>query len=175
MPDSFGVSITDQRKAPAHFLETHPDFGYSHNMGNVVGTLIGGAIFAGLIWLMSELGWPWLWKGLAVVVFIAWPILTFESLKENSKLFRYYTWVYRSTKPVQGTIELQSQTSEAGICYTAKVITPERTYDCSVIPTNLLPRVESMTKEAKIFLHPDNGEPLLAEVGDMRVWVEVTT
>lgn len=173
MTDQFEVSITDQRKAPALFLETHPDFGYSHNMGNVVGTLIGGAIFAGLLSMMSMMGWPWLWNSLAIIVFIAWPILTFESLKENSKLFRYYTWVYRTTKPVNGTIELTKDVSELGTSYTAKIKTPERTFDCNVIPTNTWPDDENSIKEGRIYLHPDNGEPLLIEGGDVRIWVEV--
>jgi hypothetical protein len=166
------VTDKDRRVAPIHFRETHRDFAYSHNSGNVAAMVLSGAIAAGLLWIMSEVGFAWFWKGLSVIVLVGCPILTYLSMQENSKLFRYYTWVYRTTKPITGTLQLRAQSSDAGIVHYATIEIPEGKFDCEVIPTNLLPRDAEMKKEVKVYLHPDTGTPLVAEDGDTRVWVE---
>ena len=135
--------------------------------------LVFGPIFA--------LGGPFFGYPMSIIGFViavAFPYMTKKSFEANNEAFRYYTWIYRTTKPVMGRIKVITSQTEAGKVQTAKVWIGETEFQCDVIPNTNSPQTfdemddDSEIREMPIFVIPESGEPLCAEFNQMRVWLE---
>ncbi len=69
---------------------------------------------------MGSVFWPMVWNFCGFVTLVGWPYMSYSSFTANRNLFRYYTWVYRNTKPVKGTLELSSYESDSSLYFSAQ-------------------------------------------------------
>ncbi|MBS1952563.1 MAG: hypothetical protein JST89_00110 [Cyanobacteria bacterium SZAS-4] len=163
-------------KAPADFTETLADFSTANKKSSILAAWMT-AILVGPVFVFGGAmlgGWPLAIIALALV--LVWPIMTKCSYEANNEMFRYYTWIYRTTKPQMGRIEVITMRTDTGIVRTAIVWIGEKEYKCDVIPNTDSPmRIVGLAEgvhEMRIYVIPDNGEPLCAELGDLRIWLE---
>ena len=113
---------------------------------------------------------------IAVLLVLAWPIATKYSYDANNETFRYYTWIYRTTKPQLGQVEVFTSHTRTGIYRVATVRIGDKEYKCDVVPNTTSPmKISGLAKgphEMSIHTLPESGEPLCAELGELRIWLE---
>lgn len=163
-------------KAPPDFTEILGDFGNANKKSSIVAAWMTAILFAPVFMLGGAILADWPGAIIAFALVLAWPIMTKYSFEANNELFRYYTWVYRTTKPQMGRIEVITIHTDRGILRTANVWIGEEEYKCDIIPNTDSPmRIVGLAEgvhEMPIYVMPETGEPLCAELGDLRIWLE---
>jgi len=113
-----------------------------------------------------------------VLLTAVWPLSTTLSFKANSELFRYYTWIYRTTTPVKGFVEVVNVSTEPpAVEYKATVKIGEDIYDCDVIARDRSKDLDGFKQEMLVRFDPISGAPLCAEderdeADQLRIWLE---
>ena len=167
--------MNEQLRAPSDWSETIDDFRSLNSKGRLVFTWIAGSAVAllmgGVLYIFGGL----LLGLIAAALFLAWPIATSFSASENREVYRYYTWVYRTTKPVPAAILITRQFDGESVYYFVDVTFADgRKVKCDPIPTDHCQKDEFLDRQIDVELHllPDQKSPLVAVFGDNRLWLE---
>lgn len=162
-------------QAPEGFDEIHSDFKPISSANTIVVAWIAGLLLALTIGPLCYFGVGPAFGVFIGSLFVIWPIATMYSAKANLVLYRYYTYVYRTGKPIKADISVRREDFSEGITYYINVFRPETgVLEYAMLVTGGIKPIELADeyKGVDVYYLPGGEVPLVADLGGKRVWIE---
>jgi len=164
--------------APSNFKETHSDFAKISNVYTIVWAWVWGVLLTLTIGSLSYLAGLTALGVIVGFVFIGFAIAITYSAAENKEVYRYYTYVYRTTKPVKADLQVNKVYVGDYTYWTADVYLQGKDVSRNaIIVTGGCDQAALVEKcaDVDLYLLPESGQPLVADLGDRRIWMEPST